>query len=484
MLKFSDYASRDALGLMELLRRREVSAKELHDTALTAIEALNPRLNFLVSRAEADAAAALAALADQAPFSGLPFLVKEGVGMKGQPAAMASRLARDLRCDADVELVSRLRRAGVVILGSTTVPEFGSSPTTEPLLHGPARNPWNPEHSTGGSSGGASAAVAAGIVPVAQSSDGGGSIRTPAHCCGVVGLKPTRGRTPVGPNGYGGMFGMTTGHVTTRSVRDSAAFLDVLQGTEHGAVYRIGSPQRPYLQEAGTDPGRLRIAFSTTSPSGIPAHADCVLAVNEAAHLCGDLGHHVEEAAPAYDWETFQAAFRDMWATIPPFSVATLEAATGLKAGADTLESTNLLILEHGRRLSTEQIGRSAARLFQIARDVEMFFELWDVLITPVSLTPAPRLGVIDANGPHQTTADWFDMAIGRFAAFTPIFNASGQPAMSLPLAMSSQGLPIGVQFAARVGDEATLFRLAGQLEAARPWAQRKPPLHVRTLDK
>ena len=479
MLTLAEYAARDALGLMDLLDRRETTARELNDCALAAIEALNPRLNFLVSRAEADAAAALANLRPEAPFAGLPFLVKEGVGMKGQPAVLASRLAPDLLADADSELVTRLRRAGVVILGSTTAPEFGNAPTTEPLLHGPVRNPWNPDHSTGGSSGGASAAVAAGVVPVAQSSDGGGSIRTPAHCCGVFGLKPTRGRAPLGPKSFGGIFGLGIPHVTTRSVRDCAAFLDVLQGDEPGALYRIGAPARPFLNEVGADPGRLRIAFSTASPSGIPVHEDCRAATEEAARLCEQLGHEVAEAAPAYDWDRFRSAFIDVWCANFPHAVAALEAATGRKAGPDTLETANLATLAHGRALTMEQLGRSATQLFLMARDVEQFFQDWDVFISPVNLTPAPRLGVIDTNGPHGTMRDWFDAALGHFAAFVPIFNVTGQPAMSVPLGMSRDGLPVGVQFAARVGDEATLFRLAAQLESAWPWRDRRPPLHA-----
>jgi amidase len=483
MLSFRDYAAHDAMGLMELVRRHEVSAAELRTTALAAIAALNPVLNAVIAHAAADAAETPDHRPVAAPFAGLPFLVKEGHGTKGQPAVMASRLAEGLRCEEDGEFVQRLRGAGVEILGSTNTPEFGNAPTTESLLHGPARNPWNPEHMTGGSSGGSAAAVAAGLVPVAESSDGGGSIRTPAHCCGVFGLKPTRGRTPVGPKSNGGVFGLGAVHVISRSVRDSAAFLDIVQGSEPGALYRIGAPARPFLQEVGADPGRLRIAFSAASPSGVPTHPACVAAVQTAALLCHDLGHEVEESAPAYDWAQFRTAFVDMWSVPLPFAVSLLEAATGRKAEPGTLESANLATLEHGRRLTAEQIGRSNALLYAIARIVERFFDRWDVLITPVDLTPAPRLGVIAANQPHRSLLDWFDMAISRFAAFPPIFNVTGQPAMSLPLAMSDDGLPVGVQCAARVGDEATLFRLAAQIEASLPWAQRIPRIHVSRLE-
>lgn len=479
MLTFSDYAAYDALGLMDLLHRKQVSSRELHDTAIAAIEALHPELNFLISWNEADAAATLAKPLAGAPFAGLPFLVKEAVGMKGQPAVMASRLAQGMRCEADGELVTRLRRAGVIILGSTAGPEFGNAPTTESVLHGPVHNPWNPGRMVGGSSGGASAAVAAGVVPVAQSSDGGGSIRTPAHCCGVFGLKPTRGRTPVGPKSNGGYFGLSVPHVTTRSVRDAAAFLDVLHGDEPGALYRTAPPQRPYLQEVGMEPGRLRLAFSTASPSGEAVHPECIAAVLQTAQLCESLGHYVEDIPLIYDWEKFRTAFADVWCMSMPLAVAAIEAASGRAAGPDTMESSNLAILHHGRSLGAEQICRSAALLYSIARDVEHFFQQWDAVITPVNLMPAPRLGMINANGACQDMLDWFDLAISRFAAFTPIFNVTGQPAMSVPLAMSGEGVPIGVQFAAKVGEEALLIRLAAQLEAARPWRERQPMVHI-----
>jgi amidase len=484
MLKLAEYSAYDAIGLMQLLRRREISARELHDCAREAIDALNPRLNFLVTRAGLDDQQALASRQPDAAFAGLPFLVKEGVGMKGQPAALGSRLAAGLLADGDSELVKRLRRSGVVILGSTTAPEFGNSPTTEPVLHGPVRNPWNPEMTAGGSSGGASAAVAAGVVPVAQSADGGGSIRTPAHCCGVFGMKPARGRTPLGPKNSGGFFGLSTAHVTTRSVRDSAAFLDVLQGTEPGSLYRVGPPARPYALEVRADPGRLRIAYSTASPSGVPADPDCITAVREAAALCADLGHEVAEAAPHYDWERFRHAFVDVWSANVPCIVAAIEAASGRTAGPQTLEIANLVALEHGRSLTIERLGRAMSQLLAIAREVEGFFGTCDVFMTPVSLSPAPRLGVINANAPYTSIAQWFDVAIGGFAAFAPIFNVTGQPAMSVPLGMSRQGLPVGVQFAARPADEATLFRLAGQLEDARPWSARRPPLHAACIQK
>jgi amidase len=369
-MNLSEYAAHDALALMNLMRSGEVSARELHDTALAAIEALNPRLNAVVTRAEADATHALANLDMAAPFAGLPFLMKDGGVMAGQRLVMGAKFARDLLCPADAEFTRRLKRSGVVILGSTNAPELGNSCTTENLLDGPARNPWNMEHSTGGSSGGSSAAVAAGIVPVAHTSDGGGSIRTPAHCCGVFGLKPSRGRNPSGPQDFGGTFGYGVHHVSTRSVRDSAAFLDVLHGDEPGAWYRVAPPARPFAQEVGADPGRLRIAFSSVSPSPFATSPDCVAAVSEAARLCERLGHHVEEAAPDYDWEAFRSAFHDNWVAGIPFRMARLESLLGIKIGPEHLEPCNWTNLQYARTMTIDQHQLSMARLFALTRDV------------------------------------------------------------------------------------------------------------------
>ena len=469
-----EYATYDALGLKALIDAGEISATELHQIAFNAIETLNPKLNFFTSASPEEANRALSHFNRQAPFSGIPFLLKDG-GMVGQPIAMASRLAGDFRCKEDSELIRRLKCTGVVIMGGTNTPEFGTSTTTEPLLHGPARNPWNIDYSTGGSSGGASAAVAAGVVPMAQSSDGGGSIRIPAHCCGVFGLMPTRGRNPVGPNSYGGIFGFVRYHVTTRSVRDSAAMLDRLHGPEPGALHRVAPPQRPFLEAVGTEPRRLRIAFSTTSTSGRIVHPDCVAAVEKAAKLCEDLGHDVEEDAPVYDWELFFRAFMDNCNFMTMGAIEKLKQLTGREAGPETLEQCNLAIINSARSLSPSDFSASIMQLHTINRNVEQFFDNWDVLITPVCLSSAPPLGKINSNKKGLTADGWGHQVLSEFAAFTSIFNAGGQPSMSVPLHQSTEGLPIGVQCTARAGDEATLFRLAAQFEQACPWIDRRP---------
>lgn len=476
MLKLEEYAARDGLGLKELLDRREISAGELCETAISAIEALNPQLNFLIAWSREEAERAVKGFNPRQPFSGVPVLVKEGVGMAGQPAYIGCRLAEGLLCQEDSEFVRRLKKTGVVILGSTNAPEIGNSATTEPVLHGPARNPWKLDHSTGGSSGGSSAAVAAGVVPIASSSDGGGSIRIPAHCCGVFGLAPSRGRNPVGPNINGGPWGFLRNHVATRSVRDSAAMLDHLHGTEPGALHRVAPPARSYLEEAGTDPGRLRIAFSIDSPSGEVVHPECAKAVLKMVKFCEELGHEVEEATPRLDWHEFSQAFADYWAFTTARTITVLEQASGRVAGPDTLEYSTLALLRRSRTLTSERLAKSWESLHRFNREFDTFISGWHLLITPVCLTPAPALGVLNGHMQGLTFEDWIDQSSAKFGAFTPQLNVSGHPAMSVPIHHSRDGLPVGVQCVARHGDEATLFRLAGQLEQACPWAHRRPP--------
>ena len=472
-----EYAQYDALGLKKLLDTGEITAKELYEIATKAIETLNPDLNFLTAASPEEADRALTHLDPQAPFAGIPFLVKEGVGMKGLPMEFGSRLAKGLVCDEDFEIATRLKRTGVVTLGSTNIPEFANACTTESLAYGPARNPWNVVHSTGGSSGGAACAVAAGIVPMAQGSDGAGSIRIPAHCCGLFGLMPSRGRNPCGPATYGTTFGILRQHVITRSVRDSAAMLDHLHGSEPGALFRIETPQRPFLDEVGADSGCLKVAFSTASPSGEPVRPECLAAVEKAVQLCQDLGHQVEEVTPHYDWEMFVEAFTAVWGFNFNF-IKTMSEQTGRKIGPDTVEKSTWLVAEYAQSLTSERISMMFNQLHAINYQVESFFSDWDVFISPACLTPAPLLGNCHSNDLELSSFEmYFDYMISKFSPFTPICNANGQPAMSVPIHHSNEGLPVGVHCAARVGDEATLIRLAAQFEHACPWGSRRPPV-------
>ena len=482
-MNHQEYARFDALGLKSLIDTGEITAGELQCLAFEGIDKINPAINAvthvsLETRGTLYQATqtTLATKDRDKFFTGIPFLVKEGVGMKGQALAAGCRMAKDVICDADSALVKQLKAAGLVILGSTNAPEFCSSDTTESVLYAPARNPWNLECSTGGSSGGAAAAVAAGIVPMAQAADGGGSIRTPAHCCGVFGLMPTRGRTAPAANLWGGPIEFTRQHVITRSVRDSAAMLDQLQSAPADSWAHLKPPQSPYLDEIGRESRKLKIAFSTDSPSGKAVHPECVAAVHKTIQLCQDRGHSLEETAPNYDWALFAHAFEDQWALNLKFGIDQLEKISGRLAGPDTLEQSTLLALAHARSLTQERISTSLHSLYQIARHTELFFNDWDVFISPSCLTPAPPIGALNGNAESLTGGQWFEHYFAGFVPYLPIFNLSGQPAMSVPIHHSDDGLPVGVHCVARFGAEKTLIQLASQLEEAAPWAQRHPP--------
>jgi amidase len=473
-----EYATFDGLGLAELVRRKEVKPEELVRTALSAIEAVNPALNAVID--VLDTGSTLAKGLPQGPFTGVPFLLKDLVlHMAGVPTDLGCRLFRGMVFPHDTTLMTRYRQTGIIPLGRTNTPELGFNATTEPVLHGPTHNPWNPEYSPGGSSGGTAAAVSAGIVPVAYSNDGAGSIRIPASLCGLFGLKPTRGRTPAGPDVAEGLNGLGAEHVLSRSVRDSAAMLDATQGPEVGEPYAVVPPERPYLEEVGREPGRLRIAVSRASASGALADPECVAAVEDAAKLCRELGHDVVEAPPSYNLRAAEEAISAIWSSGTATWVDGLSAAMGRTPGPELLEASVWATVEYGREVKAVALQRAFAIMNHISRDLGRFFVEHDVLLTP-TLPVAPfRLGVLNANAP-TTVQEWM-RRVFSFCAFTVAFNLTGQPAMSVPLHWSAQGLPVGVQFAGRFGDEATLFRLAGQLERARPWAQRTPPIHVAT---
>ncbi len=475
-MNHQEYAGLDALGLKSLIDKGELTATEVNRIALEGIKKLNPALNAMVSSSAIARESIGLSMDKDKPLSGIPFLLKAGVGMEGQPLVAGCRMAEDLIGESDSTLVRQVKTAGLAILGSTNAPELCSSDATESVLYGPARNPWHLDHSTGGSSGGAAAAVAAGIVPMAQAADGGGSIRTPAHCCGVFGLIPSRGRTAAAANPWGGPIEFTRQHVLTRSVRDSAAMLDQLKNPEPESRGLSTSPQPHYLDSLGRKRSPLKIGFSTTSPSGKPVHPDCVAAVHKAVQYCQDRGHRLEECAPHYDWETFAHAFEDQWAINVTLGVRQLEKHTGKVAGPDTLEKSTLLALEHARSLTGEQINRSCHQVYQIAGQAERFFNDWDIFLSPTCLGPAPLIGALNGNAPSLTGEQWFEHYFAAYVPFLPVWNVSGQPAMSVPLHQSNDGLPIGVHCVARFGEEQTLLQLAAELEEAAPWVQRHPP--------
>ncbi len=463
----------DATAQADLVRSGEVQALELVDAAIARIEKLNPTLNAVITRMSDAARAAAQCPLPEGPFRGVPFLLKDLIAScAGVRMASGSLSLQEFVPAHDSELVRRLKRTGLIIVGKANTAEFGILPTTEPRLFGASRNPWAPTRTTGGSSGGSAAAVAAGMVPMAHANDGGGSIRIPASCCGLFGMKPTRGRNPLGPDFGDIMNGLVAEHAITRSVRDSAALLDATAGPDVGDPYCAPLPARPFLQEVGTNPGRLRIAFTTTAPGGVPIHADCIRAVEESAKLCADLGHHVTEAAPTLDTELLSNSFLAVWSVGCAEDIEGVSSLTGRKPVPDQFEELTWALAEQGRAVSGAAYLLAVNALQIIGRQIGRFFLSYDVWLTPTLAEPPLPLASFE---PHAGNPLYgLDRAIA-FSPFTPLCNATGQPAMSVPLFWNTEELPIGTHFIGRFGEESTLFRLAAQLEGARPWEARHP---------
>jgi amidase len=481
-VKLNEYARCDGLQLAALVRRREVRIEELVACAIAAIERLNPAINAVIGRLEPqNVSAQIATVPADGPFAGVPFLIKDLVlHMAGVRCDMGSRLVKGAYVPpADSDLMARFRRSGVVTLGRTNVPEMGFNASTEPLLYGPTRNPWNTAHSSGGSSGGSAAAVAAGIVPIAHANDGGGSIRIPAAICGLVGLKPSRGRTPTGPDYADPLHGLGIEHVVSRSVRDTAAMLDAVEGPGVGDRYEIPRPAQPYLQAIATPPAKLRIAFSAAVDShSAPADAEVVRALQAVAEVCAGLGHRVTEGHPAYDADNFHRANMIFWSSFCASGVAATAQALGRTPSLDNLETSLWANYEYGLALKALDLEWADAMMNQVCRSVAPFFRQHDLLLTPtIGVTPY-KLGFLDANAPGLTAQRWYDHLF-RHLPYTALFNMTGQPAISLPLGQSTSGLPIGIQVVGRFGDEATVLKLAAQLEQAMPWAARLPGVHA-----
>jgi amidase len=479
MISLQEYTSHDGLGLAQLVARKEVKPEELVAAAMAAISKVNPKLNAVLQTFPKEAAAEIKRGLPAGPFTGVPFLIKEiMLHAKNVPCNMGSRLAQGLVFPEDTDLMARFRRAGLVLVGTTQTPDFAYGPTTEPVLYGPARNPWDLTRSTGGSSGGSCASVAAGIVPIAHGNDGGGSIRLPASCNGLVGLKPSRDRIPTGPDLTDPVSGLAVEFAVTRTVRDAAALLDAVAGPDVGAPGHPVPPARPYRDEVGAPPGRLRIAWTTTPASGEKIDLECEKAVHETVRLLEDLGHTVVEDYPRHDWGAYVQSLHVIWTSNMACAVDQVAAALGRKPGPDNLEVGTLACYEDGKRFTAVDLLNAIAHDQLLARLVSAFFEKIDVLVTPtIPRLPAP-LGELNQNRQGMTGMEW-TRQVFAFVPFTPIFNTTGQPAMSLPLHWSAGGLPVGVQFAGRFGDEATLFRLASQLEQARPWAGKRPSVHA-----
>jgi amidase len=469
MFPYEDF---DGLALAALVRKGEVTASELLDAALARIEAQNPRLNAIVTRLDDLARQAIAASLPKGPFEGVPFVLKELlVSLVGAPTTSASRMLVANMPAADSELVARYKRAGLVILGKTNSSEFGLAPATESHLFGETRNPWNLALSPGGSSGGSAAAVAARILPMGHATDGGGSIRIPASACGLFGLKPTRARITAGPEGGEGLGGLAAQHAVTRSVRDSAALLDATAGPMPGDPYMAPPPARSFLSETTQAPGHLRIAVSTRAPTGVPVDPACVTAVDEAARLCEELGHHVEPGAPDFDAAEVQRATTIIFFANTALNVTRFNG--GRLPEGDAIEPLTRAFAIAGLRIPATDYIAALQSLHRQGRRIMAFYERFDVWLTPTLALPPQPIGAFDT---HATDADAWMAKVMAFIPFTVLCNVTGQPAMSVPLHWSAEGLPIGVHFAARTAEEGLLYRLAAQLEQARPWANRRPP--------
>ena len=475
MPDFAEYDQYDGLGLADLVRRRHVTADELLDAALARQASRNPLVNAVVMPLEEHARTAIAGGLPDGPFRGVPYLMKDlTASLAGVPMTRGSRFFADSpAAAADSEHVARLKRAGLVIFGRTNTCELGLSLTCEPQLYGATRNPWDPARISGGSSGGAAAATAARIVPMAHATDGFGSIRAPAACCGLVGLKPTRGRNTMAPFLGEGLAGLSCEHAVTLSVRDSAALLDATAGPGPGDPYVAPPAAGPFLSEIGAQPGRLRIAFTRRAPAGSRVGAESLALLDETAKLCLELGHDVEEADPAVDGEQLVPAFLTL---IAANTVVNLEGhpAKGRAPRADEVERVTWAMYEAGQRVTAAGYVRATQTMHRLGRQMAAFHATYDVLLTPGLASPAVKLGWIDMM--LEDAAEYW-RRVFTFSPFTVWFNLTGQPAMMLPLGTTAAGLPVATQLVGRFGDEATLFRLAAQLEAARPWFNRKPAL-------
>ena len=484
-----DIAFLDATAQADLVRRKEVSALELVDGAIERIEGLNPTLNAVIHPLFERAREA-ARTPQPGPFSGVPFLVKDlAAECEGAPLSDGSGFAAGRYVSsADSELVRRYKAAGLLVVGKSNTSEFGLLPTTEPERFGPTRNPWDISRGPGGSSGGSAAAVASGMVSAGHASDGGGSIRIPASCCGLVGLKPTRGRNSLGP-GIGDIAGgIIHEHVVTRSVRDSAAILDTTCGSLPGDPYYPARPQRPFLEETRAaalhNADRLKIGFGTAALNGAITHPDCIAAAHSAALLCEELGHDVVEASPGVNSELMFKSFGQVMTGYLGWNIAAWERRTGCTPSEGDFEAVTWRMYQHSKKQTGADYLLAWQDLQSCCREFAGFFSDYDLWLSPTLAQPPVPLGYFDYS--YETRMQHI-AHLGDFTGFTLVSNATGQPAVSLPLhwaqTESEAGLPVGVQLTGRYGDEATLIRLAAQLEQARPWSDRRPPVNAASLN-
>ncbi|MDG4831336.1 amidase family protein [Solwaraspora sp. WMMD1047] len=469
-MELHEYAALDAVGLRALIRAGEVTAGEVEQVARTALAIAGPELNALTL---GPFGTALDHDPD-GPLGGVPFVVKDsGPFARRVPFTLGSRAIRGAVALVDHDLMTRFRSAGLVTLGQSTAPELGLSFATEPVATGPTRNPWDPEHGAGGSSGGAAALVAAGAVPLAHANDGAGSIRVPASCCGLVGLKPSRGRTPCGPYAGEVGFGLVVEFALTRTVRDAAALLDAVCAPPVGDKFALPAPTRPYAEELCTDPGRLQVALTTTAWSGVPVDAEVAAVTTTVGQTLEWLGHTVSEATPGLDPDAIVEG-----AVLAAVATGAALLLAPVRPDRSRLAAVSRQVLAETESFTVLDVQRAADAQHRVTRPVGLFLNRYDLLVTPTLGRLPARHGTLDYDNPHHTVRSWL-RRLFEYGPFTAPFNISGHPAISLPLGQSRTGLPIGVQLVAGRGREDLLLRVAAQLEQAVPWAGRRPAVVV-----
>lgn len=473
-MHLSDYAAQDATGLAQLIRDKQVTAGEVRTAALQAIEAVNPKVNAVVQTWNDEP------ISTAGPYMGVPVLIKDlGITAAGRRSELGSALALGCTAEHDSELMQRLRTVGLLPLGRTTTPEFAASTTTESRLSGPTRNPWDIDRSAGGSSGGSAAAVSAGMVAVSHATDGGGSIRVPASMCGLFGLKPSRGRVPMGPDVDEVWSGLAVHGFLTRSVRDSAALLDAVHGSATGDPFQIPSPDRTFLEQSRRLPGKLRIGFQTRPLNSQSLHPAVESALMQTVRHLELLGHHAEEVMPdiGLSWDAFVELNGRFWSSNTAAWIDAIASATKRSIDAEHLEPATLALYRLGKTLSaTELLGALFERNI-VARKVGSFFEQYDLLLSPTLPQLAPLIGTYNGRQEHVDGRGWMNHVFNQ-SPFTALANVVGAPAMSVPLASDPQtGLPIGMQFMGKFGGEGVLLALAAQLESELAWADRRPSI-------
>jgi amidase/6-aminohexanoate-cyclic-dimer hydrolase len=475
----SEYLTYDALGLAELIRTKQISSSEVLEIAIGLTEKLDPKLNAVPIKHFDLARDNLKNESNKGIFNGVPFLLKDlNNYLEGTITTGGSRVLENISADHTSELVKRTINSGLNIFGKTNSPELGLTVTTEPVLYGPTRNPWDLNRSSGGSSGGASSAVASGIVPMAQASDGGGSIRIPASCCGLFGLKPTRARTPLGPASLEGWGGQSIFHCVSVSVRDSAALLDITSGHEKGAPYRSAYQDKSFLEQINIDPGKLKIGY--LEESTIYADENVKDVMNSTINLCEKLGHSVESTKINFSSEEISLAIVTIISSNVAYAIKSQSDQTGREVSNEFFENVTLQMAENGNNFSASDYINAIKINHRLGQELEKMFDHYDVLLSPVLASPPVKIGTIDMNTNNMKT---YIERLSTYSPFTGIFNQSGQPSMSVPLFRTKDNLPVGSMFSASFGNENLLFSLAGQLEQEHPWADSLNDMRIKLLE-